>query len=106
MADETWKGSLDYKANQEQMIADTRRARIAADADFARARRQGAAPLPLKFCQNCYALGVSAGIEQERAKKRPWYTYGFAVLMGVFLGLLIAAAISWVHAGRWHFVGF
>jgi len=95
-----------YEQSQVRMIRDARRIQEKADTDFARARREHSAPRPSKFCQNCYDVGISAGMERERLKRRPWYTYGFCVLIGAFLGLLLAAAISWMHAGRWHFVGF
>jgi len=117
-----------YDQYQIRMIRDARRAQRAADGDFARAGARITAPRPLKDCQQCYDVGKSAGIEWERAQRRPWYTYGICVLLGIFLGLLIAAAMAWVHAGppakalrrqnsgasatsgrqagRWHFVGF
>jgi hypothetical protein len=106
MANET------YDQNQIRMIRDARRAQERADADFARTQRQGTvdsgqwkvdthyqpanaqnpAPLPLQVCQQCYDLGVSAGRERERIRR--WNDRIFCLVLGAFLGFVIAAMLT------------
>lgn len=81
MANETWEKQLDYKANQQQMIAEAREAH-----EHLHIRAAGWA--------EGYEMGKREQAERDVSKR--WHDVIAAFLFGGIAGFVAAAVLTWL----------